>query len=173
MSDNFEVVERPVDKEAELKKERDIFEALLFGNTVQKVLKTSRGDFTAIFPLGRERLRMDRIRAARRRGIPAEAFDEYANYNNNVWSTLDVVITDGPEWYKNAKKKNPAWSWEEGPDEELTVELFELVCSFRGSVTTSIRESKVGRTHGESRQPADEPAVDDGAFSGLTNGPQG
>ena len=170
--DDFEIVERPAEVKSETEKpmeERDILEVLLSGKTIQKVLKTSRGDFTALYPLGRERLKMDRIRAIRRRGIPADAFDEFANYNNNVWSTLDVVIVDGPLWYKKAKKDNPSWSWEDGPDEEFLVELFDLVRSFRSDITEKIRRSNLGKTAGTGIPAAAKPAVDDGAFSGLTN----
>jgi hypothetical protein len=168
--DDFAIVDRPVAANPETENtlsERDIMEVLLSGKTIQKVLKTSRGDFTALYPLGRERLKMDQIRAIRRRGIPADAFDEFANYNNNVWSTLDVVIVDGPEWYKTVKKQNPSWSWEDGPDEEFVVELFDLVRSFRSDIAEKIRRSNLGKPAGTGIPPAVEPTVDAGAFSGL------
>jgi hypothetical protein len=171
--EGFEIVDRPPEAEDDKSiRETDILQSLLSGKAVQKTLKTSRGEFIAIYPLGRERLKMDRIRALRRHGIPADAFDEFANYNNNVWSTLDVVIVDGPDWYKRVKKNNPSWSWEEGPDEELTVELFELVRSFRDEVTEAIRQSDIGKDVGTGKPSTDESTMGDGAFSGLANRPE-
>jgi hypothetical protein len=169
-TDDFEIVDRPATGNPETEdplEERDIMEVLLSGKTIQKVLKTSRGDFTALYPLGRERLKMDQIRAIRRRGIPADAFDEFANDTNTVWSTLDVVIVDGPDWYKHVKKRNPSWSWEDGPDEEFVVELFNLVRSFRSDIAEKIRRSNLGKPAGTGITSAVEPAMGDGAFSGL------
>ena len=171
-TDTFEIVDRPTEASQETEKpleERDILEVLLSGKTIQEVLKTSRGDFTARYPLGRERLKMDQIRALRRRGIPSDAFDEFANYNNNVWSTLDVVIVDGPEWYKKAQKKINGWSWEDEPDEEFAVELFDLVHSFRSDVAEKIRQSTLGKAAGTSVPATVKPPLGNGTFSGLAN----
>jgi hypothetical protein len=167
---DFEIVDRPPEVEDDKSvRETDILEALLSGKAVQKTLKTSRGDFIARFPDGSDRLKIDQLRALRRRGIPAESFDDAANANNNIWSTLDVVIVDGPDWYKNAKKKPGGWSWEDGPDEELTVELYNLVRVFRLDIAEKIRNSQFGRTVKESPVPSDSAPVGDGAFQGLTN----
>jgi hypothetical protein len=174
-SDDFEIVDRPTgEANTEEGKHQDILEALLSGKCVEKKIETSRGKFTARYPLGRERLRIDQLKAIRRGGIPASSFDDYAEYNNNVWSTLDVLIVDGPGWYKKAKEKKPGgWSWEDEPDEEFVVELFNLVRSFRSDVAGKIRQSKHGKDVGKSGLPADTAPVDDGTFSGLTNGPEG
>jgi hypothetical protein len=171
--EGFEIVDRPPEAEDDKQvREQDILQALLSGKAVQKTLETSRGDFTARFPDGNGRLRIDQLRALRRRGIPAESFDDAANANNNIWSTLDVVIVDGPEWYKKAKKNIPSWSWEDGPDEELTVELYNLVRSFRLDVAEKIKQSRLGRPVETVEYPPDTAPVGDGAFSGLAIGPQ-
>jgi len=175
MSDllDFDIVDRPKDdnKETEQNKENiDVLAVLLSGKAITRKIKTSRGDFTVRYPTGHDRLKIDQRRAIRRRGIPAEAFDEFANYNNVVWSTLDVVVIDGPEWYQKTKENNPGWSWEEGPDEAHTIELYDLVGSFRTQITERIRESRLGKNAGECELPENTTSVDDGAFSGLTNG---
>jgi hypothetical protein len=172
-SEDFEIVDRPPETEDKSVRETDVLQALLSGKAVQKILKTSRGEFIARFPNGQDRLKIDQIRALRRRGIPAESFDDQANMNNNVWSTLDVVIVDGPDWYKKARKRPNGWSWEDGPDEELTIELYNLVRSFRLDIAEKIKQSKLGRPVEKIEYPPDTAPVDDGAFSGLTNGPEG
>jgi hypothetical protein len=170
-SDEFEIVDRPETPVNTEKTPQDIMEALLSGKSIEQKLKSSRGEFTARYPLGRERLKIDKLKALRRGGIPASSFDEFAEFNNNSYSTLDVVIIDGPEWYKNAKSKNPdGWSWEAVPDEYFVVELFNLVRSFRTTVADRIKQAELGRTAGKSKPAADEPPVGDGAFSGLANG---
>jgi hypothetical protein len=172
---DFMIVDRPsgIEQPENAGKDIDVMEVLLSGKAIQKPVQTSRGRFTILYPTGRDRLRIDQYKAIRRRGIPADAFDEYAEYNNNVWSTLDIVVIDGPDWYKLAKEKNPRWSWEEGPDEELTVELFEMVRTFRSEIAERIRKSRIGKSTGEGELPAAQTPVDDGAFSGLTNGRPG
>jgi hypothetical protein len=172
-SDDFEIVDRPPEVEDDKSvKETDILETLLSDKVLQKTVKTSRGVFTIRYPSGKDRLKIDQLRALRRHGLPAESFDDAANLNNNIWSTLDVVIVDGPDWYKKAKKKPDGWSWEEGPDEELMVELYNLVRSFRLDVTEKIKRSKLGKPVETVELPAVTAPVDDGAFSGLANGPQ-
>jgi hypothetical protein len=172
-SEDFEIVDRsPETEDDTVVKETDILNILLSGKAVQKTLKTSRGEFTARYPSGKDRLRIDQIRALRRRGIPAESFDDQANLNNNIWSTLDVAIVDGPDWYRKARKNNQSWSWEEGPDEELAIELYTLVISFRSEIAEKIRQSKLGRPVEKFELPADPAPVGDGTFSGLANGPE-
>jgi hypothetical protein len=172
-SDDFEIVDRPtaaVNTESE-GKPQDIMEALLSGKAIEKKIETSRGKFTARYPMGRERLRIDQLKAVRRGGIPASSFDEYAEFNNNVYSTLDVVIVDGPDWYLKAKTKNPeGWSWEEVPDEHFIVELFNLVRSFRTDVANAVQQAGPGKTVTKGKPAADKPDMGGGAFSGLTNG---
>jgi hypothetical protein len=168
---DFMIVDRPSGLEqTEDGKEFDMLEILLSGKAVQKSVRTSRGDFTILCPTGRERLKIDRLKAVRRGGIRADAFDEYAEYNNNVWSTLDIVVVDGPDWYKQAKEKNPRWSWEEVPDEELAVELFDTARTFRVEIAERIRGSRLGKSSGGGGLPAAQAPVDDGAFSNITYG---
>jgi hypothetical protein len=169
--EGFEIVDRPPETEDDKSvRETDILEALLSGKAVQKTLKTSRGDFIARFPNGNDRLKIDQLRALRRQGIPSESFDDAANSNNNIWSTLDVAIVDGPDWYKKAKKKPGGWSWEDGPDEEHTVELYNLVRAFRLDIAEKIKQSKLGKPVETIESPPDTAPVGGGAFSGLANG---
>jgi hypothetical protein len=151
----------------------DLLETLLSGKAVQKSVRTSRGECTILYPTERDRVKIDRRRAMRCGDIPADAFDEYAEYNNTVWSTPDVVVVDGPDWYKQAKEKNPRWSWEDVPDEELAVELFEVRWTFRADVTERIRASGMGKAAGESQLLTPQAPLDDGAFSALAYGRTG
>jgi hypothetical protein len=176
MSENqdFMIVDRPSGVEqTEAGNDIDVMAVLLSGKAIQKPVQTSRGRFTILYPTGRDRSRIDRCKAIRRGGIPADAFDEYAEYNNNVWSTLDIVVVDGPDWYKQAKEKNPRWTWEEAPDEELIVELFDKARAFRAEVAERIRGSRMGKAAGESELPAAQAPVDDGAFSDIAYGRPG
>jgi hypothetical protein len=172
-TENLEIVDRPVDNEAEksVRKNQDILEALLYDKVLQRNFKTSRGIFKIQYPSGKDRLKIDQYRAIRRRGLPADCFDDVANTNNNIWSTLDVAVVGGPDWYEKIRKNNPSWSWEEGPDEELVMELYNLVCTFRAEITAEIHKSKFGRTPDDGPAAGDATALGDGAFQGLTNGP--
>jgi len=178
MSENSQaditIIDRPQEDAADKQaKNVDILDSLLSDKVIQKSVKTSRGYFTIRYPSGKDRLKIDQFRALRRHGIPAECFDDVANTNNNIWSTLDVAVVDGPDWYKKIRENNPVWSWEEGPDEELILELYNLVCTFRGEITEKIRKSEFGRIAERSSVPDAATPVGNGAFSGLTNGPQG
>jgi hypothetical protein len=176
MSDNsqpeFTIADRLHEEAEKPIKEQDILDALLSDKVLQKTVKTSRGVFTIRYPSGKDRLKIDQYRALRRHGIPADCFDDVANTNNNIWSTLDVTVIEGPEWYMKIRKDNPTWSWEEGPDEELIMELYDLVCTFRVDVAGKIHNSKFGRTLGESAVSEHTAPLGGGAFSGLANGPK-
>lgn len=172
---DFEIEEAPkretVPAPAVKAEEPDLFTQMLAGKAVTKSIETSRGAFKVRYPTGRDRIRIDQVKALRYGGMSASSFDVTAHYNNEVYSTLDVVVIDGPEWWKEAKKKNLQWTWEDCPDEELVVELYHQVDTFRGLVQSSLR--KVRPSGGDEPSPsgsADE-AVADGAFSDLTNGP--
>ena len=150
----------------------DVLSVLLLGKAVEKTIETRRGAFTVRYPSGKDRLRIDRFRALRRGGIPASVFDIGALYNNEVWSTLDVVIVNGPDWYKSAKAENPNWTWEECPDEEFVTELYHLAETFRGGVQQRIRESRLGEVPGRVGSSPSSAVMGDGAFSGLAYGPK-
>jgi hypothetical protein len=171
--EDFAIVDRPSGEQTENGKEVDVLGVLLSGKAIQKTVQTSRGEFTILYTTGRDRVRIDRLKAIRRGGIRADAFDEYAEYNNNVWSTLDIVVVDGPDWYKQAKGKDPRWNWEEVPDEELVVELFDAYRTFRAETTERIHGSRIGKTAGESELPATQAPVDDGTFSDIAYGRPG
>jgi hypothetical protein len=171
--DDYQVVDRPIEeKSGPDVRDMDILEALLSNKAIQKVFKTSRGEFTVRYPSGSDRLKIDQYRAMRRRGIPSDTFDDVANINNNIWSTLDVVVVDGPNWYTNIKAKNPTWSWEEGPDDELTLELYNLVSTFRSEIALKIHNSEYGRVVEKGVVSENSTPMGGGTFSGLTNGPK-
>ncbi len=176
----FDIVEKPKDERKEPEKAMkpleamgiDVLEVLLSGKAIERSVETKRGSFRVRYPSGRDRFKIDQRRAMRRNGVPSDSYDEYANYNNLLWSTLDVAIIDGPEWFKKAKAENPNWSWEECPDEEHVIELYRLVGTFRSEVGKRIQESRLGETaRGVESAPPPAP-VGDGAFSGIAYGPK-
>ncbi len=151
--------------------EKDIFEALLMGKILEFTKETAHGTFAARYPTGKDKLRMDQLRAYRRNGLSASAFDIQAHYNNVVWTDLDVCIFDGPDWYRKAKADNPNWTWEDCPDEELIAELHRWVSSFRNEIQSRIGESRLGKVGQECKLPEPTAPMGTGAFSGLTNRP--
>lgn len=150
-------------------KDPDLFTAMLEGRAITKSFDTSRGTFKIKYPMGRDRIRIDQLKAIRRNGLPAATFDVSAMYNNEVFSTLDVVVIDGPEWWKNARAKDPDWSWEDCPDEELIIELYRLVDTFRGDIQGRIRQSRPAGKAELGKTGDTATSVDDGAFSGIAN----
>lgn len=150
----------------------DVLDVLLSGKAIERSVETRRGSFRLRYPSGRDRFRIDQRRAMRRSGVSSESYDEYANYNNLIWSTLDVVVIDGPDWYKKAKAGNPNWSWEECPDEEHVVELYRQAGVFRGEIGKRIQESRLGEAARGGGPALPAAPVDDGAFSGIAFGPK-
>jgi hypothetical protein len=149
----------------------DLFMLLLSGKAVTKVLKTARGDFKVKYPMGHERIKIDQLKAMRRGGVPANAFDITAFFNNEVYSTLDVVVIDGPDWWKEAKKNDERWTWEDCPDEDLIVDLYNQFRTFRDGIQTKIRESTSGKGARTAATTDSHASMDDGAFSGIANRP--
>ena len=148
----------------------DLFSAMLEGKAITKTIETERGVFKIRYPTGKDRVRIDQLKAVRRNGLPASAFDVSALYNNEVFSTLDVAVIDGPDWWKEARSKNNQWSWEECPDEELVIELYRQVDSFRTNVQERIRQSRSAGSIEIDKPTGVSTPVGDGAFSGIANG---
>jgi hypothetical protein len=149
----------------------DLFALLLAGKAITKIINTSRGEFKVKFPLGNDRLKIDQLKAMRRGGVPANAFDFTAFYNNEIYSTLDVVVLDGPDWWREAKNGKQGWTWEDCPDEDLIADLYSQFDSFRQNIRDKIRQSSTGKIAGESQSSDTHAPVDDGAFSGIANRP--
>jgi len=163
---------KPSESGASAPDSRALFDLLLAGKSVTETVATPRGDFSIKYPAGRDKLRMDQLRAFRRNGLPASAFDVEALFNNDKWSTLDVCVVDGPDWLRAAKAANPNWTWEDCPDEELTSQLYARIESFRKRISGEITASRPSRA-AEGSQRLDMAApLGDGAFSGLAFGSQ-
>lgn len=168
----FTVEETPrKQKKEQPKKEEnvDLFSAMLDGKAITKTLETSRGVFKIKYPTGRDRVQIDQMKAVRRNGLPASAFDVSALYNNEVFSTLDVVVVDGPDWWKDARKNDERWSWEDCPDEELVIELYRQVDTFRTSIQERLRQSQPSGSIEVDKPASTATPVADGAFSGIAN----
>ena len=157
--------------ESPLDSKRDkYFYAMLNGETVTDTIKTSRGEFTAKFPQQKDVISIGRIAAYMRSGIPAANFDAASDYEIQKVATLDVMITSGPPWFENARKKNKNFSWRDVPDARFVDEVYAKALQFRQGVQEDIE----GDQENASESPAGEdaggvpPDVGDGVFQGAS-----
>jgi len=168
---DFDVEDAPQREKVQAlhEEEFDLFATMLSGKAITKTFETARGTFKIRFPTGRDRIRIDQLKAIRRNGLPATAFDVSAMYNNEVFSTLDVIIMDGPDWWKKAREKDQNWSWEDCPDEELVIELYRLVDSFRRNVQERLQQARSPGSVELSGPGEPATPMADGAFSGIAD----
>ncbi|MDR0475754.1 MAG: hypothetical protein LBH43_19050 [Treponema sp.] len=147
----------------------DVFFSMMGGKTVTDTIKTSRGDFEVKYPKQKDIIRIAHFAAFMRGGMPSSVFDDSGNYEIQKCATLDVVITSGPAWFENAKKKNKNFSWRDVPDAHFVDEVYAKALQFRQTVQERFAENKEvvpGKTDEADAGgvPAD---VGDGLFSGV------
>ncbi|GHU65078.1 hypothetical protein FACS189447_03370 [Spirochaetia bacterium] len=145
----------------------DLFTQMILGKDVISEADTSRGKFMVKYPKQRESLSIGKLMAFRRNGLPVESFDAMTEKINLIVSTLDVLVVDGPEWYKNAKATNKSFSFMEVPDEQFLEELYQKAYYFRSEVHKSLNVGS-GDTNQQvspGKGPADSVGV--GLFEGL------
>lgn len=147
----------------------DLFRNIILGKDVTEKIKTSLGEFEVKFPRTRDIEEIGRRTALRLNGIPVRCFDVDTYNIMNYVATLDVLIVDGPDWYKLAKRDNPTFSWSDIPDQAFIEEVYALAFNFRQEVQAKIKPNKTG----EDKQMA---AVSDrnvnpqsGLFDGLSD----
>ena len=117
-------------------KKKDVLEVILSGERIVRNIKTKRGTFIMTFPLPRD-LREIEVEVARMtEGLPAASFTREQMANFRAYSTLDHVITDGPEWWKKLD------SAEDCPDDELITHLYGRYLRLYQSTQKSITQSK-------------------------------
>ena len=126
----------------------DVFTQLLMGQDAISEVETSRGKFTVKFPKEKDMLAIGRLMCINRGGLPAASFDTETENRNLICSTLDIVVTGAPQWFEEAKKKIKNFSFEEVPDEEFLLELYQKACSFRSEVQKSLSEKKESESTG-------------------------
>ena len=145
----------------------NVFIKLLSGQEATKEIETSRGTFVVKFPKQKDRLAIGRLMSLNRGGLPVNSFDVETENRNLICSTLNVVVTGAPEWFESAKKRTKNFGFEEVPDEEFLLELYQKACSFRNEVQ-ELLNPKERATIG--RIPTDEGMVSNvehGVFDGA------
>jgi len=175
--DNIQVVDK-IDTENRLdelneKEKEDLFTRMVMGKDVICDVDTSRGKFTVKYPKQRELYSIGKLMAFRRNGLPSESFDAVADRINLISSTLDVVVVDGPQWYKSAKSENKNFSFLEVPDDKFLEELYQKAYTFRAKIYESLN-TKTGKDNpGVSAGSGAKDTVDSGPFEGLAEQPEG
>lgn len=168
--DDFIITDEPkedMEKDVEEQFKNDIFYSLVMGKQIEKKIETERGEFTVKFPKEKDRALIALLAAKRRGGIAVESFTQPDNNRIEILATLDVVVVDGPDWYKAAKKKNKNFSWGDMPDTNFVDSIFVEAWTFFQTV-----QSKFGKhTENEDRKPVDaqddSETVGGGLFSGV------
>ncbi|MGP1440213.1 MAG: hypothetical protein ACTTJ3_05680 [Treponema sp.] len=130
------------------KEREDIFTQLLLGQDATGEVETSRGTFTVKFPKEKDRLAIGRLMCVNRGGLPVNSFDIETENRNLICSTLNILVVKIPNWFEDAKKKVKNFSFEEVPDEEFLLELYQKACSFRDKVQESFREKGKANVNG-------------------------
>ena len=120
----------------------DIFSQLIMGKDATGEVETSRGVFTVKFPKEKDRIAIGRLMCVNRGGLPANSFDVETENRNLICSTLNILVTGAPKWFEDAKNKVKNFSFEEVPDEEFLLELYQKACSFRDEVQESFRKKE-------------------------------
>jgi len=146
------------------------FFAMLNGEPVTDTIKTSRGDFIAKFPQQKDVISIGRIAAYMRSGIPAANFDVAADYEIQKVATLDVMITSGPVWFENARKKNKNFSWRDVPDARFVDEVYAKALQFRQGIQEDIAgdQENAPENHAGENAGGVPSDVGDGVFQGAS-----
>ena len=142
----------------------DPLEFILKGKKITDNIKTRRGDFVIAFPLPKDLRQIETHVAEMLDGQPVTSFSKETINNFRVYATLDVVVTQGPEWWR---EQGPA---ENCPDDDLIAELYRRYLRLYRETQKSLAKGRSDNTVGTIRPDDKAPVVGDGAFSRLTNG---
>lgn len=159
------------DEKHDTENERDLFFAMLNGQTVKETIDTTRGQFVVKFPKQKDMLAIDRRIAAMRLGLNAASYDDTGNFNIQKVAFLDTVIESGPAWYEAIKKKNSGVSWGDMPDTTFVDEVYVKAWSFRSKVQEKLKTpTKPADTNASNTDGRDsvEKTMGDGIFSSVT-----
>lgn len=158
------------DTEPDKEGERDLFFAMLNGQTVKETIDTSRGKFVVKFPKQKDMLAIDRRIAAMRMRLDAASYDDAGTFNLQKVAFLDTVVESGLTWYEAVKKKNEGISWGDMPDTEFVDEVYVKAWTFRNEVQKKLKppvKSADAGTSSADGQSSVDAAVGDGVFSGV------
>lgn len=154
----------------ELPKEKanDFFMQLVRGKDVIETISTSHGEFKVKFPKQKDIIAIGRLVARNHIGLPADCFDKATETKIQVISTLEIIVVDGPTWWKNAKKENENWNWGYVPDETFLNELYLKAYDFRTKVEENFRPVKREESGGVSTESGANDSMDYGLFEGMS-----
>lgn len=158
------------DEKQDAENERDLFFAMLNGQTVKETIDTTRGQFVVKFPKQKDMLAIDRRIAAMRYGLNAASYDNTGNFNIQKVAFLDVVVESGPAWYEAAKKKNEGISWGDMPDTTFVDEVYVKAWTFRNEVQEKLKhtsKSTDAKSPAPDRGESMDATVGDGLFSAV------
>ena len=155
------------DETLTMEEKEDVFTQLLLGKDATGEVETSRGTFTVKFPKEKDRLAIGRLMCVNRGGLPVNSFDIETENRNVICSTLNILVVKTPDWFEDAKKKVKNFSFEEVPDEEFLLELYQKACSFREKVQESFREKGKSNVNGIFTAENMVNDVADGVFGGT------
>lgn len=157
-------------KEPELNENEvnDLFKKIVLGQEVTEFIKTSRGEFKVKFPRARDIESIGRVLASRLRGIPVSCFD-VNSYNLMLWvATLDVLVLDGPDWFKLAKKENELFSWRDIPSAVYIQEVYDLLMTFREKVQKQIESNPKTENNRMVNTGSSNDSNEPGLFDGMS-----
>ncbi len=149
-------------------KREELFYRLVRGKDATEKIRTSRGDFTVKYPKHKDLVKIGKLCAFRRSGIPAASFDPAAENILFSCAYLDVCVTDTPAWFKTAKKENPGFGWEDMPDEDFVAEVFAKAYEFRRKVQKELAGSEEAGDKPGDEPEGDHQSVGGGVFEGIS-----
>lgn len=162
-----EKIDVPVEK-LDGQAQEDLFLAIVRGKDATETLKTSRGDVKVKYPKPKDLEAIARITANRLAGIPASCFSGQSYSLMQQIAALDVVVLEGPEWYRLAKKDNPSFSWADVPSVSYIQEVYALAYNFRLKVQGLIDGDEEPDSGPVDDNATAADAGDTGAFEGLS-----
>ncbi len=148
----------------------DLFMNLLMGKDVIGKVETSRGEFKVKFPKAKDKMNISKLMSIHRGGLPVSSFDVASEDRNLMCSTLDIVVVSGPTWLDEVKAKNKNFSFEEVPDDEFLLELFQKAHVFFEKVQSKFSKKEKSKVRELPSTESVDENVDDGLFAGVSGG---
>lgn len=137
---------------------KDVLEILLKGEKITKKVKTKRGIFTLVYPRPRDMREIEVKVADMLRGQPQSSFSKEQIGVFRAYATLDRVVVDAPEWWKNLA------SSEDCPDEDLIMLLYGRYLRLYRSIQDDIGKSGYDGTGGIGKSDTEGEDVGDGTL---------
>jgi hypothetical protein len=156
--------EKAKKEEKEESEEKDILASLLSGERITEKEETKRGVFVIALPLPRD-VRIIEVTVAKRLGgQPITSFTADTISLVRAYATLDIVIIESPKWWRELQ------SAEDCPDDTFIIDLYRRYLQFYQKIQRRIGRSRFGGNIEVGKARTKVKPVDNGAFSGLTDG---